>query len=359
MSQPPEGPEYYAPPPQAPVNIPPPPSISEAAAQYGVVQASDGTYQYAQNPAYNTPRPSGSGQTHGLAIAALVLGIIAFVTGWIPVWGIVLGLLAATFGFVALGKKQSKGMSITGIVTGLLGAILSGVVLVVLIAGAGWLADPDNWASIDPGYSYDPDTEYYYGDSTTLGPDAGDSSLAIVEQEFGQSETNPDVWWYVVIVDNPNDTPFPNSDVTVRALAADGTQIEESWTYRGVAPGRTALVGNFWNVGSATIASVEVLGPPAEAVSSKAAQGGLDVSELTVENTDWSTTVSGTVTSRFDELKYGAVVAIVARDASGAIIGGANGYVGELEAGSTESFDAFFYDGPLEGATFEAFAWPY
>lgn len=358
MSQPPEGPEQYSPPP-APVPIPPPPpSISEAAAQY----SGGGDNPYAQNPAYHrAPSTSGSGAPVGLAVASLVIGIVALLTGWIPVWGIVLGLLAAILGFVAIGKKQSKGLSIAGIITGIIGAIMSTAVLVALIAGANWISDPDNWPtfSYDPDNSYDPGDLYYNGDSTTIQPDAGGTSLSIAEQAFGKSESNPEVWWFAVILDNPNSTSFPAADITVQALAADGTVLDDNWTYRAVAPGKTALVGNFWDVGGGEIASLQVLGPPADALSSSTPEGGLELSDFTVESNDWSTTVSGTVTSTFGELKYGAVIAVVARDDSGAIIGVANAYVGELAAGATEKFEAFFYDTPVPDAKFEAYPWPY
>ncbi len=73
-------------------------------------------------------------QTHpksnGIAITALVVGIIAFLSGWIPVWGLLVGIAAVVFGIVGLKKSQNKGMSITGIVTGGL-ALLTGLMVTV------------------------------------------------------------------------------------------------------------------------------------------------------------------------------------------------------------------------------------
>jgi len=63
----------------------------------------------------------------GLAISALVVGIAALALsflGWIAV--------AVILGIVALVKRQSKGMSIAGIVTGALGAIGGAIVAIVL-----------------------------------------------------------------------------------------------------------------------------------------------------------------------------------------------------------------------------------
>ncbi len=69
------------------------------------------------------PKPSAG----GLAIGALVRGILAFVTVWAPIWGILSGGGAAVLGFLALRARQSTGMSITGIVLGGL-ALLTSVV---------------------------------------------------------------------------------------------------------------------------------------------------------------------------------------------------------------------------------------
>ena len=71
--------------------------------------------------------------TQGLAITSLVLGIVAFFTGWIPVWGLVVGGLAVVLGSVAIAKKQSKSLAICGIVTGAIAAVTSVVVLVFVI----------------------------------------------------------------------------------------------------------------------------------------------------------------------------------------------------------------------------------
>lgn len=54
----------------------------------------------------------------GLAIAALVLGICAFVFAWVPVLNWILAILAIVFGIIALVKKAKKGMAIAGLVLG-------------------------------------------------------------------------------------------------------------------------------------------------------------------------------------------------------------------------------------------------
>lgn len=73
----------------------------------------------------------------GLAIAALVLGVLALLSSLTIVGGIVLGLIGLVLGFIASGKAKrgqadGRGMAIFGIVLSVLGIIIS----VLLVAGA-------------------------------------------------------------------------------------------------------------------------------------------------------------------------------------------------------------------------------
>lgn len=63
--------------------------------------------------------------TGGLAIAALVISIIAFLTGLVPVLGMLLGAAAVALGILALRARQSKGMSITALILGGLAVLTS------------------------------------------------------------------------------------------------------------------------------------------------------------------------------------------------------------------------------------------
>lgn len=64
----------------------------------------------------------------GLAVGALVLGIAAFVTGWVPWLGLLLAIVAVTFSVLALVKRQHKGFAITGLVLGGI-ALLAGLIV--------------------------------------------------------------------------------------------------------------------------------------------------------------------------------------------------------------------------------------
>jgi hypothetical protein len=71
------------------------------------------------------PQPPLPGKPMGLAIAALVVGIVAFLVGLVPVFGAIVGIAAVVLGILALRKRPSKGMAITGTVLGGLAIIAS------------------------------------------------------------------------------------------------------------------------------------------------------------------------------------------------------------------------------------------
>jgi len=73
-------------------------------------------------------------QTSGMAIAAMVLGIVGF------------SLLAVIFGHVALGdvkrnRKDGRGMAIAGLVLGYLGVIFWVILIVAMVATVNELPD--------------------------------------------------------------------------------------------------------------------------------------------------------------------------------------------------------------------------
>lgn len=97
--------------------------------QYGQQPAWDQGGQYAQTP---------SGGTDGVAIAALVVGILSLLTSWFVLGGLG-GIIALVLGLVALGRIKrnrsgGRGMAITGVVTGVLSIIVA-IVVVVLFVG--------------------------------------------------------------------------------------------------------------------------------------------------------------------------------------------------------------------------------
>lgn len=59
----------------------------------------------------------------GLAVAALVTGIVGFLFGLLAFVGLLIGVVAVVLGILALKKKQPKGLAVTGLALGAVGAI--------------------------------------------------------------------------------------------------------------------------------------------------------------------------------------------------------------------------------------------
>ena len=73
---------------------------------------------------------------NGFGVAALVLGLLAVVSSWTIIGGIVLGILAVVFGVLGRGRARrgeatNGGMSVAGIVLGVVGALIA-VALIAL-----------------------------------------------------------------------------------------------------------------------------------------------------------------------------------------------------------------------------------
>ena len=133
--------------------------------------------------------------------------------------------------------------------------------------------------------------------------------IVVLETAVGRYESDPGSWWYVAVIDNPNeDYIFDYASIDVEAIAADGTIIDVANEYRVILSGRTALVGDFIGVGD-------------------------------------------------DCPAFSYQLLSVARDPSGRIIGGAWTYVDELPStGADVPFEAVFWDPLPEGTVFEAYA---
>ena len=76
------------------------------------------------NPVHSAA-PHVAQTTNPLAITSLALGIIAILSGWVVVLGFIVGAAAIVLGMIAFKKPGGKGMSITGIITGSIGALTS------------------------------------------------------------------------------------------------------------------------------------------------------------------------------------------------------------------------------------------
>jgi len=86
----------------------------------------------------------------GFALAALIVGIVAFMVGLVPVLGIILGAGAAALGTIALVKKQPKGLAVTGLALGGVALLVSLGTTIALGAGLSSIADGADTAISEP-----------------------------------------------------------------------------------------------------------------------------------------------------------------------------------------------------------------
>lgn len=119
MDPPPSQPPLGQPYPYPGATPPPPNPYSPPSYPYGAPP-----YPYVQAP-----------PTNGLAISSLVIGIVAIVFCWVPIFDVVLSVPAFILGILGVSKANQtggsgKGLAISGIV---LGAIATAVTLLVIV----------------------------------------------------------------------------------------------------------------------------------------------------------------------------------------------------------------------------------
>jgi hypothetical protein len=95
----------------------------EPASPYAQHQPS--TPSYAGSTATMPSQPPTHNKPMGLALAALIVGIVAFLSGLVPVFGALVGITAIVLGVIALRKKQPKGMALTGVILGAIATLVS------------------------------------------------------------------------------------------------------------------------------------------------------------------------------------------------------------------------------------------
>lgn len=93
------------------------------------------TFEAGQMAAPTTQPMTSAHKTNGMAIAALIVGIVAFLSGWVPFWGFVAGATAVILGALSMKHKESKGLSITGLILGGLATLTSIVCTVLFFLG--------------------------------------------------------------------------------------------------------------------------------------------------------------------------------------------------------------------------------
>lgn len=320
------------------------------------------TPQYAP-PAGYAAVPPGDTRPKTLAIIALALAAVGVVLAFIPfvTWFSGLVLLAGFIvGLVALiGKKHGgKGFSIAAVIVSVVGWIVS---IVMSIASFGLLGQAALEESVrEDTSSSSSDTDADTEATTDDEPVADDrQDLILVESAFGRTSYDPTTWWYVVVIDNPNENYiFDLASVDVEALDAAGTILDSSSEYRTILSGRTAISGTFLSIGDGEIAELDVLGPEAtEAIRSPLDETGtFTIEGLTPTTDSYSTTVRGTVTADFESEQELVEIVVIARNPAGAIIGAEWAYIDRLPPGGTVQFEAMFLDTLPADTVYEAYA---
>ncbi len=103
--------------------------------------------------AYGAAPVQGS-QTNGLAVGALVCGILSVLLFWACFVGMVFGIVAVVLGFIGRNKANEMagngaGMALAGIITGALGVLAGAVVVVSVFILGDSLSDEYNSDPVD------------------------------------------------------------------------------------------------------------------------------------------------------------------------------------------------------------------
>ncbi|WP_156322491.1 DUF4190 domain-containing protein [Leucobacter musarum] len=140
---PPQSPTYGQPGPGAPVT---PTGAPQPQQTYGAVPPAADAPPVPPNLQYPQPAYAAGGypapKKMGLAISALIVGIVSLLFCFVPFIGNAIGILggitAVVLGILAIKKAQSKGMSITGIITGGIATLIAvaGIIFWVFFIGA-------------------------------------------------------------------------------------------------------------------------------------------------------------------------------------------------------------------------------
>ncbi len=292
-----------------------------------------------------------------LAIVALALAGVGAVGSFLPIvnwfsWALLLAAVVLAIIVLVSRKQGGKGLGIAALVLAVVAWIVSIVVVVASLlalapAVRGIVGEGEGPVATSPAED---------------GADTADGrqELEVVEVAFGRESFDPTMWWYVVILENPNpDHVFDFASIDIEALDAAGTILDTAPEYTTLLSGRTALTGTFFSVGQGEIASLDVQVPAASSAirSPRDETGAFTIEDLVPVTDDYSTSVTGTISGDFEDEHELVSVAVVARAADGSIVGGTRTYVDRLPTGGGKvQFEAVFFDPLPDAATFEAYA---
>ncbi|TFD50107.1 hypothetical protein E3T46_12310 [Cryobacterium sp. Hh11] len=110
------------------------------------------------------PRPN-SNRPGGIALAALIVGIGAFVTGWIPVLGLILGINGIVLGVLAMRRPAGKSFGRAGLIGSALAGVTNVLVTMVIVislasSGIGAVIMAEGQPIVTPCYSFTGPRDY-------------------------------------------------------------------------------------------------------------------------------------------------------------------------------------------------------
>ena len=212
---------------------------------YGQTAAYGATAAYPQAGYGNYATPGSGGPGKGLAIAALVVGIIALLGSWIPFGGwffAFLGLVAIVLGIVGVvqankGRAGGKGMAVIGAVLGALSIIVAILVTVFVVLAINEASNSasESLESFESEFGgYETDTDVILAEN--------------LEVEFGELEVTgdpefPDTNMDVVLTNKGDVAAEFTVDI---AAVAGGEQVETDFLFSAtIQPGESATLEAF------------------------------------------------------------------------------------------------------------------
>ena len=311
----------------------------------------------------------------GLAVVALALAgagilvtLVATVVGsagigWLAPLLLMVGFVLSLIALISR-NQGGKGLGVGALLLSLLGGTVSFIVAVAWIFGSFGSSGSD--AGEYDGYDGYTEEEYSLPSIAAPGtdgqPDPGAEFAppvqpTVAEAAFGREYD--DVWWYAVVVDNPNVDYVFDAYVEVHAYAEDGSIIGSAPAYSMLLSGKTALVGYFFDLGDAEIARIDADLPEAsQATLSPGTETGSFAVQVdaTPAGRDSPTAVTGTASAHFADDQEFVAVTVLARAADGTITAATSTYLETVPGdGTPVAFEAWFEDLPAD-ATVEALA---
>ena len=88
-----------------------------------------------QQPTYSEPAFTEQAESSGTGVGAMVCGIVSLVLCWVPIVGLVLGIVATILG--GKGRQtlppDKRGMALAGFIMGIIGMVIGIIILLVMI----------------------------------------------------------------------------------------------------------------------------------------------------------------------------------------------------------------------------------